>query len=217
VVFYGTAFTQDNPKPEQIDQFGRPNCEDLAVRSQNFANQISMDPSSKGLVIVNASIARRAIVQGQFRAIIATFAYFNAEDRVEFVLNPESNDEVWELWKIPVGAAEPAYEGEKWILPVPDLKKAFIYGYEDEDGICPPTFVIRKFAELLTNNPSSRANIVVKNGTMYRYSARGFADRWVGELTRKFSVSKNRIRVFYVRGDSPLTYVEFWFVPARKQ
>jgi hypothetical protein len=217
IALHGFACGQTIPKSERIDQFGQPTCEELAARSQNFANQISNDPSSKGLVIVKTSDRRRAGVQSQFKALIASLASFNADDRVEFVVNTNAKEEVWELWRIPSGADEPVYKGEKWRMPEPDVTKAFIYGYEDEDTICPPTFVIRKFADLLTKNPGSRAHIVVRKNTTYRASEKGFADQWVKDLISRFSIARNRIRVFYARGDDSPTYAEFWFVPAKKR
>jgi hypothetical protein len=201
---------------EQIDVFGRISCDDLGGRSQNFANQILAEPNSKALVVVHPEKGRVTIVKGQFRQILKHFAYYMAEDRLEFLISDDQNEPRWEFWKIPAGATEPNHKGEKWTLPPANLTKAFIYDYEDENGIC-STFVIRKYAELLIKNPGSRAHIVVKKSTIYPYSVKGFADQWIKELSTTYSIPKKRIRVFYVRGDNPLTYAEFWFVPRKKR
>lgn len=210
------TFGQDNlPKAEKIEYFGVANCEYLRALSAHFASQISADPASKGLVVVHSAKDRLKLVHGQFRQILALFADYRAEDRVEFLIGDDKNEPSWEFWKIPAGATEPDFRGEKWSLPQPDLTKPFIYDYEDENGIC-STFVIRKYAELFIRNPGSRAHIVIRKGQMGSV-AKGFADEWLKELTTTYSISKNRIKVFYVRGDNPLTYAEFWFVPSKKR
>ena len=210
------ASPQAPEKPEQIDQFARPTCEELAARSQNFASQISNDPSSKGAVIVQTLKGRRNIVQRQFRMIIAYLAYSNAEDRVQFILNPDADVEVWELWKIPSGAVEPAYKGERWIPPTPNLSKAFIYGIEDENGIC-PTFAPTKYAELILRNPGARAHIVIYSGGKFSMGRRDFARQWIDSLTTEYALPRNKIKIYYARGNGGLTYAEFWFVPPRKK
>lgn len=215
--FNGRLFGQDNfPKAERIDSFGIVSCEHLRALSQSFASQISVDPNSKGLVFVHPAKGRLNVIYGQFRQILTLFTYYDAENRVEFLIGDDRTEPSWEFWKIPAGAIESDLKGEKWTLPPPNLTKAFIYDYEDENGIC-STFVIRKYAELFIKNPGSRAHIVVKKSTMYPSSVKGFADQWVKELTATYSIPRNRIRVFYVRGDNPLTYAEFWFVPPKKR
>jgi len=211
------TFGQDNfRKAEKIDSFGVISCEDLRARSQYFASQISNDPFSKALVIVHPMKDRIKAVYGQFRQIRTLFTYYNAEDRLEFLIDNETKEPSWEFWRIPPGAAEPAYEGKKWSLPEPDLTKAFIYDYEDENGIC-STFVIPKFVALLNKSPGSRTHIVVYAGDKYSMRSPDFERQWIDTLTKEFGLARNRIKIYYAPGNHGLTYAEFWFVPAKKK
>ena len=216
VLFVLGIRAQESPKPEQIDAFGRIGCDEMGARNQNFAVQISQTPGSRGLVIVHSSSGRRNPIYGQFRLILTNLSYSNAEDRVDFLIMNDSPELRWEFWKIPDGAEPPVHSGEKWFPPKPNLTKPFIYDYEDEIGEC-STFVPRKFAELLNSNPGAHANIVIKKGREKGLIIRGFANGWIDELTNKYDVDRKRIKIFYARGDSYLTYAEFWFVPARKR
>jgi hypothetical protein len=100
--------------------------------------------------------------------------------------------------------------------PLLDLTKPFPFGYEDENQIC-PTFVPRKFGELILNNPGSKAHFVVRQGNRHSVRARDFARQWLESLVRDAKIPRNRIRVFYAKSDEGLTYGEFWFVPAKKK
>jgi hypothetical protein len=207
---------QDSTKPEMIDAFGQVSCDDLNGRSANLANQIYKTPKDTGLVITYAKPGQRELAIRQFRVTLARFQDLSLDDRIHFIINERPDGPLTEYWKIPLGSSKSNFIGERWTLPNPVTSKPFIFGIEDEVGIC-STFVLRKFAELFISNPSSRAHIVVRKGEVGSQS-KGFADQWVKELTTtKYSIPKSRIRVFYFRGDNPLTYAEFWYVPPRKR
>jgi hypothetical protein len=213
----GPICAQDSKKPEMIDTFGQVSCDDLNARSANLANQIDRTPNDIGLVLTYAKPGQRELAIRQFRVTLARFQDLGLDDRIHFIISEKPDGPITEYWRIPQGTAESSFEGHQWAPPEPNTTKPFIFGIEDEIGIC-STFVLRKFAELLTSSSSSLAHIVVKRSTMEpSYSSRGFADQRVKELTTKYLIPEKRIRVFYVRGDSPWTYAEFWFVPAKKR
>jgi hypothetical protein len=210
-----TGFSQVEPKPVLVDEFSRVPCDELGSRASGLVQEIWKSSGSRALVIFYPKATWRSLVIQQFRQILAQFEFAELEDNVYFVIGETRNDAKIEFWKIPMGATEPAYAGEKWILPKSDLSRPFMYDTEDENGEC-PTFVLRKFAELILNNPRSRANIVVRKGGSFSSSGHGFANEWVNDLTSKFGIPRKRIRIFYAKdSQSSLTYAEFWFVPAK--
>ena len=213
----GSGLAQNKPKAVLVDEFGRMPCDELGARASNLALSISQTPDSRALVISYPGTNRQSLATRQFHQILADFAFTGLDDdRLDFVLGEMRSDPKVEFWKVPRGAKEPDYRGERWRLPKPDLNKPFIYDSEDENGEC-STFVVRKFAELLTDNPGSRAHIVVKKGGRLSMRSHGFADQWVDELHNKFGISKKRIRVFYGKPTtSSLTYADFWFVPSKR-
>jgi hypothetical protein len=96
------------------------------------------------------------------------------------------------------------------------VRKPFIFGFEDEIGLC-STFVPRKYVELILGNPGSRAHIVVRPGGRETLSAVWFGKQWIENFTKDYGLPRNRIKIFYGKKDNQLTNAEFWFVPARKK
>jgi hypothetical protein len=190
------SFAQNQSMPEQIDQFGRLGCDDLNGRVWNLVSQIEKSPGSRALVFVRPSTTKSKIVQWQLGYILAQFEFEQMEDRVEFKIGHDADGLTYELWKIPSGAPAPDRSGDTWSRPKLDVTKPFIFGYEDEIGEC-PTFVPRKYAELLIANPGSRANIVIKAGGWEGGQYKGFADDTIKTLVEKFKIHRKRIRTFY--------------------
>jgi hypothetical protein len=204
---------QDNIRPEIVDMFGVAGCEDLSARSSAFVQNVSETSGAKGLVVSYPEPRGRGIVISQFRLVLANFQYYNLDNQIEFVVGPERSGRETQFWLIPPGAAKPKFQGEKWALSF-DLTKPFIFDWEDEIGIC-NTFVVRKFAELLTANPGSKAHIVVKCSNRRRKC--GFDDRYVKKLTETYNIKRKRIRVIFAKSDHQLTDIEYWFVPAKNK
>ena len=109
----------------------------------------------------------------------------------------------------------PVTEAALWNPEVPDTSRPFMFGYEDENGIC-PTFVPKAFAKLILNNPGSRGHIVVRVGDDPMINRNYFADWWIKELVEKQGIPRKRLRLFFAKGKG-LTGAEFWFVPARNK
>ena len=211
----GLGLAQDKPNAVQVDEFGRTPCDELGARASNLVQSISKAPASRALVISYPRAKGQSLAKHQFLQILANFASAELENRVDFVMGEIRSETKVEFWMVPQGAKEPYYRGERWPIPMHDLSKPFIYDSEDENGEY-PTFILRKFAELLTNNPGSRAHIVVRKGGRYAFSFQGFADQWIDELNQKFGIPRKRIKVFHGKRTSySVTYAEFWFVPAK--
>ena len=215
--FVTEVSAQSPSKPEMVDTFGRPNCEEISARGTSFAQRILATEGSRGLMITYPKRNERRLATSWFRGILTTFEYYNLENRIEFVIGQERDDgPVSEFWNVPPNASNPELQGEPWKFPPRDISKPFLYGGDDDLGIC-PHFEARTFAEFLRNHPGSRAHIVVRvdRRSIFR-SHGGAADPWIEELTRTYHIARNRIRAYYVRSnDDSIPYTEFWFVPAR--
>jgi len=116
-----------------------------------------------------------------------------------------------QFWRIPPGAVPPDYEEKP--DPVQDLSKPFVFGYADENGVC-PSFVPELYANLINQHPGSYGKIVVRGNSWN--SRQSLADDYSNTLRGDFGLSKNQLRVYYIhRPRNFLTEVEFWFVPAK--
>jgi hypothetical protein len=209
------ASGQGAPRAELLDEFGPLPCDDLKSRGWNLITQVRQLPGSRALVYVHPAKTQPTIATAQLKLILADFAFAEIEDRVEFKVGDEWENVGYEFWRIPPGGELPDRVGRAWSPATPDVTRPFIFGYEDEIAEC-PTFVPRKFAELLKANPGSRANIVVRKSRT-AFSSKGFANDFIEELTQKFGVDRRRIKVFNAKTTEGLSYAEFWFVPAKKQ
>lgn len=217
IAFVTDVSTQSPSRPEIVDTFGRPSCEEISARGNSFAQRILATEGSRGLVITYPKRNERRLATSWFRGILTTFEYYNIENRIDFMIGPDRDEgPVSEFWTIPPNESNPELKGEPWTFPPHDTSKPFLYGGDDDLGIC-PHFVTRTFAEFLRNHPGSRAHIVVRvNRRSTLRSHVGAADPWVEELTRTYHIARNRIRVFYAKSnDGSIPYTEFWFVPAR--
>jgi hypothetical protein len=157
-----------------VDQFGRLACDDVNGRIWSLVSQTEKLPGSRALIFVHPPLVKPENAKAQLRFFLAQFEFQNLEDRVEVKIGREMDGLQYELWIIPEGATPPDLSGDTWSPPRADITKPFIFGYEDEIGEC-PTFVPRKFAELLIANPWSRAHIVIKAGNYGGAQAKGFA------------------------------------------
>lgn len=216
ILLSANAVRSQDEKAVLIDEFGNAPCDELLARADNFMQAVNRDPNSRGVAVIYPKKGEFRSADHRRRWILARFEYNGIEDRVAFIKGPEQNEFKAEFWDIPAGAEEPNFQGERWVDPTLDLSKPFMFGYEDEIGEC-PMFVPRKFAGLINGNPGSRAHIVLRGGRMGDVGPTDFARQWVDTLTKQFNIPRNRIKVFYAKGDNNFTFAEFWFVPAKRR
>ncbi len=197
----------DLKKATLIDEFGPIGCEELLARTDNLLVQINESPSSRAVVVFDGN--RRALARFRHN-IVARFQFAEAESRIIFMTGNESAATVKiSFWIVPDEAAMP--EGIPWNEPDPDVSKPFVFGYDNENGIC-PTFVPRMFVDLIRKNPGSKAKMVVKGPT---YAIRNiWAEDWRKELI-DLGLEPKRIRTSNVYHKNFIS-VEYWFVPATK-
>jgi hypothetical protein len=119
-----------------------------------------------------------------------------------------------QVWKVPKGALEPGHESTVWNEPPYDTSKRFLFGEEDDVGIC-PTFVPKAFAKLIMSNPGSHGRIIVREGRSGsdKYS---FAKAVIAELVDNQGLSRQRLRLSFAKSRGSVTRGEYWFVPGRR-
>ena len=96
----------------------------------------------------------------------------------------------------------------------PDECCGFLFGEEDDVGIC-PTFVPKAFAKLIMSNPGSHGRIIVREGRSGsdKYS---FAKAVIAELVDNQGLSRQRLRLSFAKSRGSVTRGEYWFVPGRR-
>ena len=210
---------QEPPKPKLVDEFGLIVCGNLNARTDGFAQEIKLEPTAKALILIYPPTFRPEEQAERQRRRISTSLQLSGldVDRFQFRKAGRSPDGQikTEFWKLPMGAEQPETDAVLWNEEPPEASRAFIFGSEDEYGIC-PTFVPRAFAKLILDNPGSRGHVVVTQGDAPMLNKFYFADEWIKELVEKQGVPRKRLRLFFAKGKGP-TAAEFWFVPAKKR
>ncbi|MEQ1923587.1 MAG: hypothetical protein ABL952_13860 [Pyrinomonadaceae bacterium] len=211
VLMAAVVFGQKTPKASPVDEFGKVTCEELSARTDSFHNRILGSPGFQGLVVIHPEIGKSNMAEVRRRLIFTRFQFAKTEDRVSFVLGDEKTSIQTSYWIIPTGATEPPIIGKKWIEPAYDLTSPFMFGYEDELGIC-PTFVPRLYAKLLTANPGSIGHMVVYGPS--QRDRKTFVDNWLETFQKDFLIPRKRFRIFFLKRKG-LAGAEFWFVPEK--
>jgi len=206
---------QEPPKAVLVDELRRTNCEELLARLDSFLQEMSANPMDRAIVVTFPDI-RDATARNPMILVKSRFEESRQDDRVSLLIGKPQDALMTQFWRVPSGAQPPDLNAAEIPNPVLDLKKAFAFGYEDENQIC-PTFVPRKFGELILNNRGSRAHLVVRRGDRNSMESKSFAAQWLETLARDGKIPRNRIKIFYAKSDQGLTYGEFWFVPAKKK
>ncbi len=214
LLFSGVLSAQESGKAVLVNKIGVANCEYLIAITEGFLQELANSPTSKALIVTNAKKAHLRGVSSRHKQILARFQFSSLDDRVSFVVteNNENNNEIeTSFWTIPPGAPEPIIDGSTWAEPKPDLSKPFIFGYENENGIC-PKFVPRLYAELLFQNPRSHGHIVISGETTQERIA--FAKYWLESFKTDYKLQRNRFRIYYVK-KKELASAEFWYIPSK--
>ncbi len=199
-----------------VDEFERVTCEDLSARIDVFQIQLSNNPGKTGFVIFKRGKDPLNKVRWFKKLFTSRFEARNISLEGLKVVMDESGDSVGgSFWLLPPGSTEPISRYSEIENDKIDVTKPFIFGYEDENGIC-PTFVPRLYAELLRKNPGSRGHLVVSGGT--RDERRYFVRTWRETFTKDFQIPVNRFRIFYTKASSQgIAGGEFWFVPPKSK
>ncbi|PYS90566.1 MAG: hypothetical protein DMF62_04460 [Acidobacteria bacterium] len=149
---------QEPPKAVLVDEFGRIPCEDLLARLDVFVQGFGTFPNDQAIVVTFPE-DRDPTAKSRTKFVLSRFESAQIEDRLKLYLGKPNGSLETQFWRLPPGANFPNAEATQWYEPKLDLRKPFVFGYEDENQIC-PIFVPRKFGELIMNNPGSKAHFV---------------------------------------------------------
>jgi hypothetical protein len=197
---------EEKPKAVLFDRFNAVPLGDLWGRIDQFVQHLSQNPNSTGYVIIREERRFKESITNRFYQI----SRFD-EKRFLIVRGAEKNELEIEFWEVPQGAEKPFSVQDMWLEKPRDLSRAFIFGSEGIQEAY-QGFAPRRFAKLLNENPSLRANIVVFNKT--KKEARDEMQRWLKMFTEDYKLPRRRLKFFFIKNDGNL-YVEFWIVPEK--
>ncbi|HEV7701459.1 MAG TPA: hypothetical protein VGO43_14610 [Pyrinomonadaceae bacterium] len=203
-------------KAKLLDEFGVPTCEELLARTDGFRTVLLEFPAATGVVIISRAKGLRTPAD-RYRTLIDNTlrrADFDS-NRVQIFHGEEGSETHGSFWIVPPGAENPAGARELWSRGgiVVDVSKPFMFGSEDETGVC-PTLVPRDFARLIKENPSVIGKVIVHPEVKWSPAAIGLP--WIERLTKEYSVPRKRLRLIYGKRSKTIGYTEFWLVPSRK-
>jgi hypothetical protein len=162
----GGSFAQDRPKALLLDEFGAMPCEHLLGRTDALAAELDKEPGSAAAILIRPGNASHNAAVSRRRLIVSTLLLLGVpSDRFSIYIGKQSGEGQiqTQYWKLPVGTTPSFPDASLWTEVELDTSRPFIFGYEDEIGIC-PTFVPKYFARLIVENPGSRGHIVVRSG-----------------------------------------------------
>jgi hypothetical protein len=222
-------FSQEKPKPELIDQFGKKCSEEFAARDDQFMIRLHENPDSKGYILFNGQIGHEGRNENYAHAF-KIYPQTLRRDTSRIVIIRGENLEEMEVkfWIVPPGAEPPAFEKEYKRGPVTattlydrnwaDFHRPYgrLEIYESGffvDWSCdfPPN--VDGFAATLLENPDLTGYLITytkfgrgaKRGTQVGRFA-------VNDLVRNYKIPRKRLKRIY-GGNRKEPEIELWLAP----
>ena len=204
---------QEKPEAVLVDQFGKITCEELLARLDLFSTDLGNNPGSLGYIVIYPEKTSVRTGISYINWIRGHWTFRKLDDTRYVIIRGEERDAInIEFWRVPPGADESFYKGEKWIAAAVKVKKAFVFNSLHIEDVC-PTFNLKDYAEILLSDPSLRGHIVIFNKS--RRESQKEAQDWLTVLTKDYKVPRNRLRVFFATNGNGAE-AEFWIVPTKK-
>ena len=202
-----------------VDEYSySPPCDDFLGRLDAYLGELRNHPDWTGVVVLRNTPAKRHL-SAILQATIESWLDFREFDRrrIEYV-RADGNEHLRQFWRRPPGARNPSVEH---VIPGFQMSEAITKPFlliEDErygPHICPEIDEFEVFAGFLRDNPTARANIVVRDDSPS--VARRKAARIVRKLEKDHGIQPKRIRSFIARIERPSNHdeaiVEYWYLP----
>jgi hypothetical protein len=204
---------QEPPKAVLVDEFENIPCEDVKARTDNFLAELSTNAADAGVVVIAPSKNTQYT-----KRIIAAHMFSRRFDRsrINIRSSEQSSAHGTQFWRVPIGATAP--DSIKFDEPTRDFSKAFVYGNSERDetaGIC-STFSPEDFADLIMNNPSSKARLVIFGPNSS--SPQLIANDELEMFQKYTALKRNQIQLYFVhRPNLQYAETEYWYIPPRKK
>lgn len=210
----GSAFPQPTV-PTLLDEFERTPCDEFKARLDFLSNNLSAHSSSTVYVVIfgqqddiRANVFYEGMIVGYLKQ-----RKLDA-DRVRFIHSSYKKKLTFQIWLVPSGVESPAFPIVEWSYKMPKTMTPYKFTWLNEyDDICPEVDGIGLYSEFLKANPEARGNIVIRDVT--DRARRRLSRRTLTELSKKYGISRNRLRVFYAneKPDGVDQRIEYWLVP----
>lgn len=209
---FALSYGQVPPKAVLVDEFGHLPCGDLKARTDTFLAELGQNPTDVGYVIVSRSAGNPNSTRKIIRANI--FSRQFDRNRIQIRVAPSSTSGGTQFWRVPAGSEPPQsneFENENR-----DFSRAFLFGRSERHdwaGVC-PTFTPEYYADLILQNPGSKARLVILGPTSN--SRQSVADHELDILLRYTKLLRENIEFyFFHRPNLSYTETEYWYIPAK--
>lgn len=211
-----SIFSQEKPKAELVDEFGKITCEDLIARQDNLFNQLQNEPDSMAYVVIygdknNAKFAWsvKTFLDGQ------TESRKFDKSRISIRKAEDENELKVQFWKVPAGAEKPDFQEVGWNYDLSNRNKPFIFNSSNWDvSPCPIGSQLDSYAGHLNANKNFRGYIVIF--TKFNKEFQKEKASLLNDLQNDYKLSQSQLRFFHVKQNIDYTLYEFWIVPPKK-
>jgi hypothetical protein len=210
---FGLVNGQESSKPILLDEFDSIDCENLLGRQDAFFAELSRNPSDIGYAIIYANEKRSEAYVRRLRAHLFIRQFDRTRVRIVLAKPKVESPVSGAFWRVPPGAAPPPYEEIE--LKASDVTRPFVYATNFSENVC-PSFSADLFAQLILDNPRSRARVVIFGSkSSWRQST---ANEELELMTQSTKLPKDRIEFYFVHRPGMFhTMTEYWYIPGRKK
>lgn len=219
-----TAFSQEKPEAQLIDEFGRICSEDLMARYDGFLIRLQNDPSAAGYIVLHGENSQEGsnILYADFLTKIYPERRGYASERIVFVRGENLDALKTLFWIVPAGAEPPdvenLFEPKKTVSSERFQKTAaeifkydsgedFINGFYELGCDFAPNF--KDFTKKLLENEKLKGYLIIHAKKNKAEKIEKIARK---NLTGIYKVPKNRLKIIYgEKLEDP--EIELWLVP----
>lgn len=214
--FVNSIFSQEIPKAELVDEFGKITCEDLIARQDNLVYQLQNEPNSIAYAVIygNKNNSKEA---WRIKAFLDGQTAFRKYDENKLIVVKSKDEDALrvQFWKIPADAEKPDFQEVGWSYDLSTRMKAFrFFTSEYADDVCPIGLRLRDYSNYLKANENFRGHIVIFTNSKNDFLKE--KNEFLKVLTNNYKIPAKQLRFFFVNKNIDYSYYEFWLVPPKK-
>ncbi len=220
------SLSQEIPKAELVDEFGKICSEDLMARYDGYMVGLHNNPTAMGYIVFYGDSSVEGRNLNFIKYLTEFYPTVRRFDKTRFLLVRGNNQSQMKIqfWLVPAGAKPPISEKEfveEKIISTTlfDKNRADFHRWSGELEIYSNGFLdlgcefspnVVEFAKILLTNDDLTGYLVVFGNKKERAEKIGkFA---VNDLVKNYKVPRNRLKTIY-GGKSDEPQIELWFVP----